>query len=156
MRLVVQRVNSASVSVNKKTVGEIEKGLFVLFGAGDGDTKEQAEVLAEKLVKLRVMSDENDPTSPKATRGQGKMNLSVKDVDASILVVSQFTLYADTSAGNRPSFIKAAKPEIANELYKYFIENLRKHDINVQTGSFGEYMNISTEIDGPVTILFET
>ena len=156
MRLVVQRVNSASVSVNKKTVGEIEKGLFVLFGAGDGDTKEQAEVLADKLAKLRVMSDENDPTSPKATRGQGKMNLSVKDVDASILVVSQFTLYADTSAGNRPSFIKAAKPEIANELYKYFIENLRKHDINVQTGSFGEYMNISTEIDGPVTILFET
>ena len=156
MRLVVQRVNSASVSVNKKTVGEIEKGLFVLFGAGDGDTKEQAEVLADKLAKLRVMSDENDPTSPKATRGQGKMNLSVKDVDASILVVAQFTLYADTSAGNRPSFIKAAKPEIANELYKYFIENLRKHDINVQTGSFGEYMNISTEIDGPVTILFET
>lgn len=144
MKLIIQRVNSASVSVEGITVGEIDKGLFVLLGAGQGDTKASVEKLVAKLVKLRIMSDHKD-----------KMNLSVRDVQASVLIVSQFTLYADTSAGNRPSFIKAANPELAEELYEYFIELLRSHGINVQTGKFGSYMNISVELDGPVTILLE-
>ncbi len=144
MRLVIQRVNSSSVTVKGEVVGEIDKGLLVLFGAGEGDTKEVVEKLANKLMKLRIMADEN-----------GKMNLSIKDTNASVLVVSQFTLYADTTSGNRPSFIKAANPELANTLYNYFVELLRKHDITVQTGRFGSYMKIVSVLDGPVTIVLE-
>src|SRR5690554_6662327 len=144
MRLVIQRVQKAKVSADNKTVGEIDKGLFVLFGVKEGDTKESAEKLAEKLAKLRVMSDD-----------QGKMNLSVQDADAQILVVSQFTLYADTSKGNRPSFIKAEDPQKAEKLYQYFIDKLKELDIKVQTGSFGEYMKIESQLDGPVTIIME-
>lgn len=144
MRLVVQRVNKASVKVDGETVGEIEKGLFVLLGVGEGDTKDLAANLAAQISKLRIMADE-----------QGKMNLSVKDVGASVLVVSQFTLYADTSKGNRPSFIKAADPKLAKELYKYFVDCLEKEGVTVAAGSFGEYMTIDAELDDPVTIILE-
>jgi len=145
MRLVIQRVNKARVTVNKKDVGEIAKGLFVLFGAGVSDTKKEVEVLAEKLIKLRIMAD-----------GENRMNLSVVDTKDSILVVSQFTLYADTTGGNRPSFVKAKDPKEAEALYEYFIKLLRDKKINVQTGSFGEYMKINCELDGPVTIIIGT
>ena len=151
MRLVVQRVKNASVSVEKKIVGKIDCGLLVLVGVREGDTIEDADYLAEKLVKLRVMADEN-----------GKMNLSVKDLPAqagiggSLLVVSQFTLYADTSGGNRPSFVKAANPDAAKDIYDHLVNNLRKSGIDIETGSFGDYMEINSVLDGPVTIIVDS
>lgn len=144
MRCIVQRVSSALVSINGKVVGEIGKGLFVLVGIKEGDTEKDAEFLAEKLVKLRVMSDK-----------EGKMNLTVSDVDSEILVVSQFTLYADTSGGNRPSFIEVARPDVAQPLYGYFVDQLRAKGVSAKTGKFGEYMDIKTTLDGPVTIVLE-
>ncbi|MBL7036905.1 D-tyrosyl-tRNA(Tyr) deacylase [Candidatus Microgenomates bacterium] len=144
MRLVIQRVKKASVEAMGVVVGEIDQGLFVLLGIKKGDTKEQVNNLVEKLVKLRVMADEND-----------KMNLSVKDINSSILVVSQFTLYANTKEGNRPSFIEAEDPKKAEKLYEYFVEKLKGSGVNTQTGNFGEYMNIKTQLDGPVTIVLE-
>lgn len=140
MRLVIQRVRRASVDV----AGKIALGLFVLLGVGADDTKEKVDTLVDKLVKLRIMADDKD-----------KMNLSVKDVVASVLVVSQFTLYADTKKGNRPSFIKAADPGKARQLYDYFVECLQNKGVKVETGSFGEYMKIDALLDGPVTILIE-
>jgi len=128
-----------------KVVGKIDKGLFVLVGVKQGDSKKQAEVLAEKLSKLRVMADE-----------AGKMNLSVKDVEAKVLAVSQFTLCADTSRGNRPSFIKAAEPKLAQKIYEHFVHKLKDLGIKVETGSFGDYMQIRAELEGPVTILLES
>lgn len=145
MRLVIQRVNSAKVDVNHRTVGEIGKGLFILFGVGQNDTKKDVHNLAEKLSKLRILADE-----------KGKMNLSVLDTNASILVVSQFTLYADTTGGNRPSFIKAKDSREAEDLYEYFVKLLKERGINVQTGEFGEYMKISAGLDGPVTIVLDS
>lgn len=145
MRLVVQRVVSGEVKVGGTTVGKIGKGLFVLFGVGAGDTKEDVRVLAEKLSKMRIMADD-----------KGKMNLSVLDTHASLLIVSQFTLYADTVGGNRPSFIKAAEPSLAKELYEYFISLLKEKNIDIATGSFGEYMKINTLLDGPVTITVDS
>lgn len=145
MKLVIQRVNKANVTVKGKEVGNIGKGLVILVGVGDGDTKQDAEYLAEKVSKLRIMSDD-----------EGKMNLSVKDVYASILAISQFTLYADTSKGNRPSFIKAAKPERANEVYEHFVSEFKPTGIKVETGKFGEYMAISMVLDGPVTIILNS
>jgi len=142
MRLVVQRVIKASVSVENKVVGNIDKGLFVLVGVKEGDIEDNAEVLAEKLAKLRIMADD-----------AGKMNLSVNDVSGEILVVSQFTLYGDTSKGNRPSFLKAAEPKLAEKIYERFVEKLRKQEVIVETGTFGEYMEINVELDGPVTII---
>lgn len=144
MRLVVQRVEKASVSVGDDIVGKIGKGYLVLLGVKKGDTKAQALSLAEKLSKLRVMAD-----------GDGKMNLSVKDVVGEVLVVSQFTLYGNTSKGNRPSFIEAAEPKHARELYENFVERLREIGVKVETGSFGDYMHIGAALDGPVTILVE-
>jgi D-tyrosyl-tRNA(Tyr) deacylase len=143
MKLVVQRVKKAKVLIQgtQEVVGEIEKGLFVLLGVKKGDTKKDAEILAEKLFKLRIMADEN-----------GKMNLSIKDIKGEILVVSQFTLNADTSKGNRPSFIKAAEPRLAQEIYEHFVSQLKEKGIKVETGQFGAYMQIKTELDGPVTI----
>jgi len=143
MRLVVQRVKRASVLVARtgEVVGKIRNGLFVLVGVKVSDTKKDAEILAEKLVKLRIMADK-----------AGKMNLSVKDLNAPLLVVSQFTLYADTSKGNRPSFVKAARPELAQEIYEHFIGQLKKEGIRVESGKFGDYMEISALLDGPVTI----
>ncbi|KKR11018.1 MAG: D-tyrosyl-tRNA(Tyr) deacylase [Candidatus Woesebacteria bacterium GW2011_GWA1_39_21] len=145
MRLIIQRVNRAEVSVSGKVSGKIGKGLFVLFGVGESDFEADAKVLAEKVSKLRIMSDDND-----------KMNLSVSDTNSSILVVSQFTLYADTKDGNRPSFIKAKNPQEARTLYELFLELLEQKGIDVQKGVFGEYMKISLELDGPVTILLDS
>ena len=145
MKLVIQRVEKARVfrESDKKTVGEIGKGLLVLVGFKKGDTEKDVENLADKLVKLRVMGDDRQ-----------KMNLSVKDVGAEILVVSQFTLYADTEGGNRPSFIEAEDPLKAKELYELFIKKLIEKDIKVETGSFGDYMQIEATLDGPVTIIY--
>lgn len=146
MKLVVQRVKEAKVLTvsDNKTVGEIGEGLFVLIGFKKGDSQKNVEILADKLSKLRVMSDP-----------QEKMNLSVKDIEAKMLVVSQFTLYADTKGGNRPSFINAEDPEKAKKLYEYFIDKLREKGIEVETGRFGDYMKIDAILDGPVTILFD-
>jgi len=145
MRLVIQRVKKASVRLaSGEIVGEIGKGYLVLVGVKNGDNQKDAEVLAEKLAKLRVMADE-----------EGKMNLTVEDTKARILVVSQFTLYADTQRGNRPSFINAAEPKVARDIYEYFIKLLENKGLKVETGSFGDYMEISAELDGPVTILLE-
>jgi len=141
MKLVVQRVKSARVSVGEEKVGEVGLGLFVLLGVGLGDTQEVAEKLVEKLLKLRIMSDE-----------QGKMNLSIMETTKEILVVSQFTLYANTSKGNRPSFVAAAEPDLARDLYKYFVSSLIEKGVGVATGEFGAYMKIEAELDGPVTI----
>lgn len=144
MKLVIQRVANAKVEVDNEVVGEIGQGFLVLFGAGVGDTKEQADFLVEKLCNLRVFSDEND-----------KMNLSIKDIDGELLVVSQFTLYADCKKGNRPSFVNAAPPEEANELYEYFMDNCKRLVKNVQKGIFGADMKVSLLNDGPVTIILE-
>ena len=146
MRLVIQRVEKAKVVKvdDGSVVGEIGRGLFVLVGFKKGDTEKDAEMLAVKLSKLRVMSDEKD-----------KMNLSVNDVGGKILVVSQFTLYADTGGGNRPSFINAEEPKRAKELYEFFIAKLKEIGLDIQTGSFGDYMKIEAVLDGPVTITFE-
>lgn len=141
----MQRVDQAEVKNEGKIVGKIKRGLFVLLGVSKGDKEEDALFLAEKLAKLRVMSDE-----------KGKINLAVKDVEGKVLVVSQFTLYADTKGGNRPSFIKAAEPELALKLYNLFIEKLKNLGIEVETGKFGSYMKISLELDGPVTIILDS
>ena len=145
MKIVVQRVKNASVQVEGKTVGEIEKGFLVLLGVTHSDTKKEADYLAKKLCKLRVFTDEND-----------KMNLSLKDVGGKLLIVSQFTLYADCSGGNRPSFIEAARPEQAEELYEYFCKECKeKYGIEVEKGIFGEDMKVNLLNDGPVTIIIE-
>ena len=148
MKLVVQRVKEALVKTSKdnKVIGKIGKGYLVLVGVKKGDTLENAESLANKLVKLRVMADEND-----------KINLSIKDAGGEILVISQFTLYADTSGGNRPSFINAALPDEAKKIYEHFVKKLRESlpaVRRVEIGSFGDYMEISCILDGPVTILY--
>ncbi len=145
MRLVIQRVRSASVTSKEKIVGNIQNGLLVLVGFKKGDTKAEVEFLSEKLLKLRVMAD-----------GQDKMNLSVKDASAQLLVVSQFTLHANTAGGNRPSFVEAEDPDRARALYEYFVELLKKSSLAVATGSFGNYMTISTTLDGPVTITLDS
>lgn len=144
MKLVIQKVKKAKVEVENKIVGQIEKGYMVLLGVKKGDTKENADYLSRKLCNLRIFEDEN-----------GKMNLSLKDVQGSLLLISQFTLYADCTSGNRPSFTNAAKPEFANELYEYIIEECKKQIPNVQTGIFGADMQVSLVNDGPVTIILE-
>lgn len=144
MKLVIQRVSKANVKVENEIVGKIGEGFLVLFGAGQGDTKEQADYLAEKLCNLRVFSDEND-----------KMNLSIKNIDGELLVVSQFTLYADCIKGNRPSFVNAATPDEAEKLYEYFVEKCRKLVKKVEKGIFGADMKVELLNDGPVTIILE-
>lgn len=145
MRLVVQRVKNAEVKVDEKITGSIEKGFLVLLGVTHTDTKETADYLVKKLCKLRIFEDENE-----------KMNLGLKDVGGSLLIVSQFTLYADCSEGNRPSFINAAKPDKAEELYEYFCKQCEeKYNIKVQKGIFGADMKVSLLNDGPVTIIIE-
>lgn len=144
MRLLVQRVKNAKVVVDKETVGEIGKGFLVLCGITHSDTEKEADYLANKLCNLRVFEDENE-----------KMNLSIKDIEGELLIVSQFTLYADCASGNRPSFTNAAKPEQANPLYEYFMQKCKKQNINVQKGIFGAHMEISLLNDGPVTIMLE-
>ena len=144
MKLVIQRVKNASVTVEEKVVGEIEKGFLVLIGIKIGDTKEQADYLVKKLCNLRVFTDEND-----------KMNLSLKDVRGKLLIVSQFTLYANCNDGNRPSFIEAARPEEAIPLYEYFCDECAKRGFEVQKGIFGADMKVQLLNDGPVTIIIE-
>lgn len=144
MRLLVQRVKNANVAVEGKIVGSIEKGFLVLCGITHLDTEEEADYLAKKLCHLRVFEDE-----------KGKMNLSVKDISGEILVVSQFTLYGDCTAGNRPSFIEAAKPEKAKYLYEYFMKKCESYGIKLEKGVFGAHMEVSLLNDGPVTIMLE-
>ena len=144
MRLVIQRVKNANVKVEGKIVGEIDKGYLVLLGITHSDTKEKADYLVKKLCNLRVFEDEN-----------GKLNINIKQVGGSLLIVSQFTLYGDCSEGNRPSFTEAAKPELANELYEYFCKKCEEYDIRVEKGIFGADMKVSLLNDGPVTIIME-
>ncbi len=144
MKIVVQRVKNAQVEVEGKEAGKIEKGFLVLLGVTHSDTKEQADYLVNKLCKLRVFTDEND-----------KMNLGLKEVGGELLIVSQFTLYADCLQGNRPSFIQAAKPDKAEELYQYFCMECEKNGIHVEQGIFGADMKVSLLNDGPVTIIIE-
>lgn len=144
MKLVVQRVKNAQVDVDGKTVGKIEKGFMVLLGVKHSDTKEEADYLVKKLCNLRVFEDEN-----------GKMNLGLKDIKGELLIISQFTLYADCTEGNRPSFIGAARPEIAEPLYQYFCNECEKNGIKVEKGIFGADMKVSLLNDGPVTIILE-
>lgn len=145
MKLVVQRVKNANVVVENKTIGEISKGFMVLLGVAPTDTKEIADFLVQKLTHLRIFEDENE-----------KMNLSIQDIDGELLIVSQFTLYANCNHGNRPSFTEAAKPDLANELYEYFVEQCKKENIKkVATGEFGADMQVSLQNDGPVTIVLE-
>src|SRR5829696_7786213 len=144
MRALLQRVSRASVTVEGQTISSIGKGLVILLGVGHGDGEEQAKYLAEKIANLRVFEDE-----------QGKTNLSVQDVKGEALVVSQFTLYADTRKGRRPSFIDAALPEAAEPLVNRFVELLRGHGVPTQTGKFGAHMEVEIHNDGPVTIWLE-
>lgn len=144
MKAVVQRVTRASVTVDGEIVGKIGKGYLVLFGVGEGDTKADCDRMAAKLIKLRIFEDQN-----------GKTNLSIGDVGGEMLVVSQFTLYADCSHGNRPSFTMAAKPDVANELYEYFCEKISESSINVRKGVFGADMKVELLNDGPFTVILE-
>jgi D-tyrosyl-tRNA(Tyr) deacylase len=146
MRVVLQRVSSASVTVSEKIVGEIQKGLLVLVGIEDADTQEDIDWLVTKITQLRIFGDENEV-----------MNLSVEEVNGDVLVVSQFTLHAATKKGNRPSYIKAARPEVAIPLYEKFVSTLEnKLGKKVPTGIFGADMKVALLNDGPVTIIIDS
>jgi D-tyrosyl-tRNA(Tyr) deacylase len=144
MRALLQRVSKASVTVDEQTISAIGKGLLILLGVGHGDGEEQAKFLAEKIANLRVFEDE-----------QGKTNLSILDVKGEAIVVSQFTLYADTRKGRRPSFMDAALPDAAEPLVNRFVELLRGQGVPTQTGRFGAHMAVEIHNDGPVTIWLE-
>ena len=146
MRACVQRVRTASVTVDGNIVGQIDHGLVVLLGVAQGDTEQDAKQLADKIVKLRIFEDDQD-----------KMNRSLVDTGGSMLVVSQFTLAADTSRGNRPSFVHAADPAVAESLYERVVDVLRReHDLPVETGLFGGMMKVELVNDGPVTIILRS
>ena len=146
MKLVVQRVKHASVTVDEKTVGKINQGFLVLLGIKSTDTKQDVDYLVRKLINLRIFQDEND-----------KMNLSLQSVNGELLIISQFTLYGECKkSGNRPSFSDAAKPDIAIPLYEYFIEECKKQIPVVQTGIFGADMKVDLLNDGPVTIILDS
>lgn len=146
MRVVLQRVKECNVKVDNKIVGEISQGFLLLLGVKDGDSQQDAIKLAKKISGLRIFTDNDD-----------KMNLSLGDIDGSVLVVSNFTLYADCSHGRRPSFIKAARPEISEPLYEFFCEQLIENGIsNVQRGIFGADMEVSLINDGPVTMVIDS
>jgi D-tyrosyl-tRNA(Tyr) deacylase len=144
MRVLIQRVSKASVAVEGQTISAIGKGLLILLGIGHGDGEEQAKFLAEKVANLRIFEDE-----------QGKTNLSILDVNGEAIVVSQFTLYANTIKGRRPSFIDAALPDVAEPLVDRFVDLLRSHSVPTQTGKFGAHMEVEIHNDGPVTIWLE-
>lgn len=144
MKIVIQRTDCASVSVDGKTVGEIGKGFLVLLGVGAEDTEAECERLAKKLIGLRIFEDEN-----------GKTNLSLKDVNGSLLIISQFTLYADCRKGNRPNFLMAKEPKEAERLYEYFCELCRREIPVVEKGVFGAEMRVELVNDGPFTIILE-
>lgn len=145
MKLVIQRVTNASVTVEGKTVGKIGKGFLVLWGAASGDTEKEADYLAAKLCKLRVFEDE-----------QGKMNLGLKDIGGELLVISQFTLYANCKKGNRPNFMAAMNPDESERLYEYFLRRCKQEIEVVEKGIFGADMKVELLNDGPVTILMDT
>lgn len=145
MRFVIQRVTEASVTIDGEISGKIGKGYLVLIGVADTDTKEIADKMIRKMIGLRIFEDE-----------QGKTNLSLADVDGGLLLVSQFTLYANCKRGNRPSFIEAGKPDMANEMYEYIIEKCRESVDEVQNGEFGADMKVQLLNDGPFTILLDS
>ena len=145
MKAVIQRVSEASVKVDDKIVGEIGKGLMLLIGIDENDEKPDADWLIQKILNLRIFGDEN-----------GKLNLSVKDISGEILCISQFTLIADYKKGNRPSFIKAAKPEKAVPLFEYFKEEIAKSGLKIEKGIFGADMKVFLINDGPVTIVMDS
>lgn len=145
MRAVIQRVSRAKVSVNGETAGEIGCGLLVLLGVGSGDSRADADYLAEKTIGLRIFED-----------ADGKMNLSIADTAGALLVVSQFTLYGDVRRGKRPSFDAAAPPQQARELYEYFVEKIRATGLQCETGHFQEMMQVELVNEGPVTILLDS
>ena len=145
MRFVIQRVTEASVTIDGEISGKFGKGYLVLIGVADTDTKEIADKMIRKMIGLRIFEDE-----------QGKTNLSLADVDGGLLLVSQFTLYANCKRGNRPSFIEAGKPDMANEMYEYIIEKCRESVEEVQTGEFGADMKVQLLNDGPFTILLDS
>ena len=145
MKFVIQRVQHASVTVDNEVIGKIGKGFMVLIGVSEEDNTEIADKMIKKLIGLRIFEDEN-----------GKTNLALKDVDGELLLISQFTLYADCKKGNRPSFIKAGNPELANSLYEYIIAACKKEVPVVETGSFGADMKVELLNDGPFTILLDS
>ena len=145
MKFVIQRVNHASVKVDGNVVGKIDKGYMVLIGISENDTKEIADKMIKKMIGLRIFEDEN-----------GKTNISLKDVSGELLLISQFTLYADCKKGNRPSFINAGKPDMANEMYEYIIAKCREQVEIVETGEFGADMKVELLNDGPFTILLDS
>ena len=145
MKFVIQRVTKANVSVDDEIIGKIDQGYVVLIGVSDEDTKQTADKMLKKMLGLRIFADEN-----------GKTNLSLKDVNGGLLMISQFTLYADCKKGNRPSFIKAGKPDHANALYEYLIDQAKQEVPIVQTGSFGADMQIQLINDGPFTIILDS
>lgn len=145
MRAVIQRVSNASVKVNNNKISEIDNGMLVLLGVKKGDNEKHAELLAKKTINLRIFSDKED-----------KMNLSLLDIGGKVIVVSQFTLYANCKKGRRPSFIEAALPEDADNLYKYFIKSLKDKKINVKTGIFQAMMQVEIVNEGPVTIILDS
>jgi len=145
MKLVIQRVCSAEVFVDKKLYGEIQKGVVVFLGIAKNDSKKDVKYLIKKIINMRIFNDE-----------RGKMNLSIKDLNLSIMIISQFTLYADCKKGNRPSFMEAEVPQKAQILYDFFIEEIKKYNINFITGKFGAMMDIKLINNGPVTIIVES
>ena len=145
MKAVIQRVANASVTVDGEVKGSIESGFLILLGVENGDNESEAKTLAAKIAGLRIFTDEND-----------KMNLSLKDVNGELLIVSQFTLYANCKEGNRPSFVEAAKPDIAIPLYEYFVSECKKIIPVVETGIFGADMKVDLLNDGPVTIIMDS
>lgn len=145
MKFVIQRVSQAEVVVEEQSVGKIDQGLMVLVSICNSDTKEIADKLINKLIHLRIFEDEN-----------GKSNLSVQDIHGNLLIISQFTLYADCRKGNRPSYTNAGNPDLANELYEYIIAQCQKEFPNAQHGIFGAYMKVSLLNDGPFTIIFDS
>ena len=145
MKFVIQRVSQAEVVVEEQSVGKIDQGLMVLVSICNSDTKKIADKLINKLIHLRIFEDEN-----------GKSNLSVQDIHGNLLIISQFTLYADCRKGNRPSYTHAGNPDLANELYEYIIAQCRKEFPNVQHGIFGAHMKVSLLNDGPFTIIFDS
>jgi D-tyrosyl-tRNA(Tyr) deacylase len=145
MKFVIQRVNEASVAVDGKTIGAIKKGFLVLIGVSDSDTKEIADKMVKKLLGLRIFDDEND-----------KINLSLTDVGGELLLISQFTLYANCKKGYRPSFTDAGAPDFANDMYEYIISQCRDEGYHVETGEFGADMKVSLLNDGPFTIVLDS
>lgn len=145
MKFVIQRVSKASVSIDSNVVGAIDKGYMVLIGIGKEDTTKEADRLVDKMLKMRIFDDE-----------EGKTNLSLADVNGSLLLISQFTLYADCRKGNRPSFINAAPPAEAESLYEYIISKCKEQVQNVQTGSFGADMKVELTNNGPFTIILDS